>query len=79
MSDFLKIHQDGMEILGFWSELFSATVKKSIEKSYNTEVIREWCVESIVPYSNKFLIKWGKRVRPLTNEELEEDYGRTDF
>lgn len=73
---FLEIQQDTMETLGFWSEIYKSTLMKNTELMYKTEIIREWGITDIVLNDNKFLIKWDKRVFPLTDEYLKEKYGR---
>jgi hypothetical protein len=51
-------------------------ILSSIERNFKTEVIREFGISDLVVNGDKFLIKWYKRHRPLTNEELKEKYGR---
>lgn len=78
MSDFLKLQQDSMETIGFWGEIYKTSLMISIENNYKIEIIREWCIDDILPYDKKFLIKWKKRYRPLTDAELNEKYGRIE-
>ncbi len=79
MSDFLESHQKGMKTLGFWSEDFKATIMAAYELRVKTEIIREWTIVDLIINADKILIKWVPRFRPLTNEELKEQYGRTDI
>lgn len=74
--DFLEIHQKSMETLGFWDEAYKKVVIGMIENGYKTEVIKDWCISDLVINGDKILIKWNKRYRPLTEEELKEKYGR---
>lgn len=74
--DFLEIHQKSMETLGFWGEAYKKVVIGMIENGYKTEVIKDWCISDLVINGDKVLIKWNKRYRPLTEEELKEKYGR---
>ena len=74
--DFLEIHQKSMETLGFWDEAYKKVVIGVIENGYKTEVIKDWCISDLVINGDKVLIKWNKRYRPLTEEELKEKYGR---
>ena len=74
--DFLEIHQKSMETLGFWNEAYKKVVIGMIENGYKTEVIKDWCISDLVINGDKVLIKWNKRYRPLTEEELKEKYGR---
>jgi hypothetical protein len=74
--DFLGIHKEAMDINGFWNESYKSVVIKSIELTYKSEVIREWCISDILMNGDKFLIKWEKRIIPLTDEQLKEKYGR---
>lgn len=74
--NFIEAHQQGMETLGFWTEEYRRTTMKAMELQYKTEIIREWGITDFVPNGDKILIKWGKRFRPLSDEELKEEYGR---
>lgn len=73
--DFLKAHQNGMEVLGFWSEEYKSVVIRAIEIQYQPEVLMHWHITDIVPNGDKFLTKWHKRFMPLNAEELEKQYG----
>jgi hypothetical protein len=74
--NFLEIHKNSMENLGFWEETYKKSVIQMIENGYKTEVIREWSISDLSINGDKILIKWAKRYRPLTKEELKEKYGR---
>ena len=74
--DFLEIHKEGLEHIGFWREEYIEIVQKSIENRYKTEVIRNYCVTEISIKDRKVLVKWVKRYEPLSDEELSENYGR---
>lgn len=82
----LELHKESATRIGtFWEEEFRGTIIKSIMVSYKTEVIRDYTIVDIVIPNNgkpdstdRVLVKWAKRFQPLTNEELEEDWGRTD-
>jgi len=72
---FLDIHKETMD-LGFWDEQYKSEILRSIENAYKTEVIREWGVSDVIIKDDKSLVKWFKRHRPLTDEELADKYGR---
>jgi hypothetical protein len=74
--NFLDLHKQGMETLGFWDESYKKVVIGIIENGYKTEVIKEWGISDLVVNGDKILLKWVKRYRPLTEEELKEKYGR---
>jgi hypothetical protein len=76
MKDFLEIHKDTLESVGFWKEEYIESVQKAIESRYKTEVIRYYCVTEIYIKNNKVLVKWSKRHNPLSDDELLENYGR---
>jgi hypothetical protein len=73
---FIDLQKDLMEVMGFWTEEYKSVILSSIEGNFKTEVIREFGISDLVVNGDKFLIKWYKRHRPLTNEELKEKYGR---
>lgn len=77
-NDFLILHQQGMESLGFWTEEYRETILHSIENRYNTNILKHWTVIDFTINANKVLLKWVKRHRPLSQTELNEKYGRTD-
>lgn len=74
-NDFLKAHQSGMEVLGFWTEEYKSTIIHAIEMQYQPEVLIYWQITDIVHNGDKFLTKWHKRYRPLSPEGLQEKYG----
>ncbi len=75
--DFLELHKDGLQHLGFWQEGYKETLLKSAEQNYRTEIIRDYTITDIIfKDNNKFLMKWVKRFKSLTKEELKEQYGR---
>lgn len=74
--DFLQIHKETMEVLGFWREEYLPVVLMGIEGRYKTEIIREWTISAMVIHGDKVLTKWAKRFQPLTDQELAEKYGR---
>jgi hypothetical protein len=65
-----------MEHLGFWDEAYKTSIINMIENGYKTEVIKDWCISDLVVNGDKILLKWSKRYRPLTEEEIKEKYGR---
>lgn len=70
--DFLDIHKEGIEYLGFWTEESYQFVKKCIEMQYKKEIIENYFVEKIELVRDGFLIKWKKRINPLSKTELSE-------
>lgn len=72
---FLKIQQDSMQFR-FWSEEYKNSILKTIEGRFKTEILREWGISDFIPNGDKILLKWYKRHRPLTDEELKDQYGR---
>ena len=73
---FLDIHKNSMEVLGFWTETYKKILIKTAESMYVAEIIREWCISDIVFNGDKVLLKWNKRYRLLTDEELKDQYGK---
>jgi hypothetical protein len=73
---FLEIQKEGMEVLGFWTESYKEVLLNQMESMYNNEVLREWAIGDIVIHDKKVLLKWHKRYRPLTDEEIKLKYDR---
>lgn len=71
-NDFLKTQQQGMEVLGFWSENYRNTIINGVMRMYKKEIIKEWVITDIVFNGDKVLVKWQKRIIPLSDEELSE-------
>ncbi len=74
--DLLEIHKQNIEVAAFWMEQFPATIMHQILQNYTTEVIRNYNIIDMEIVKNKVLLKWVKRLHPLTNKELKEKYGR---
>lgn len=74
---FLEQHKLNIESFGFWDSLPKSTLLFFIEDSFRTEVIREFKVVDIV-LNNKdeVMIKWVKRLLPLTDSDLEQIFNR---
>jgi hypothetical protein len=70
MNILLKNQIKKAESLGFWDDIYVSIIKTMIEGSYKTSIIREYSVADLVLNGDKMLIKWEKRFRPLTDEEL---------
>jgi hypothetical protein len=75
-TDFLSVHQQAMGVLGFWTEEYRESILKVIELRYSTDVIREWTIIDFVTNGDKVLVKWAKRLFPLTDDDLKEKYNR---
>ncbi|MFW5847526.1 MAG: hypothetical protein ACOCVF_01220 [bacterium] len=72
MDDFLKIKQNSMETLGFWTEEFKSVIIHMVERNYTIRIIQTWYIEDLIFNEEKILIKWKKRLEPLTKKELKE-------
>jgi hypothetical protein len=72
MTDFLKLNQDSMSAIGFWSEEYRQTILNDIMRKYKKEIIKEWVATDFVPNGDKVLVKWQKRIIPLSDEELKD-------
>ena len=91
MSDTKEIAEDKAGIIGrsqigriesglpFWDEMYMGTFKKAIELYVKPEVIRTHGISDVIidpnDKNNKALIQWYKRHQPLTDEQMESDYG----
>lgn len=73
---FLEGHKSGLES-GFWSEMYRSNLIHTMEMSFSTAVLKEWGISDIIVNSDKILVKWYKRFRPLDKEELKKKYGRS--
>ncbi len=75
--DFLKVHVEVVTASEtFWNEQYLSVIMKQIEKIHKTKIIRDYSLNDIVMNGDKVLLKWGKRFRPLSVEELAEDWNR---
>lgn len=75
--DFLEIIQESQKIMGFWNEIHKSVLIKTIERTYISEVTRDYGISDIVINSDKVLLKWFKRHQRLSNQELKDNYGKT--
>lgn len=76
MEKFIDLMKNQMESLGFWDENYKSILIKQTERMYTTEVLTEWGISDIIINGDKALFKWYKRHRPLTKDELKDNYGR---
>jgi hypothetical protein len=60
---------------GFWSDENKTLVMFAIERLYKRDVVREWGITDIVMKDDKVIVRWSKRIKPLTEEELANKYG----
>lgn len=72
----LEHHKNSLEILGFWDETSKNTLITSLLNIYNTETIKEYFIDDLIIKDEKVLVKWMKRFKPLTKEELKEKWNR---
>ena len=75
--EFIDVHKKTMDTLGFWDEVYKSVLIKSLELGYKREILRDMHITDFVfrEGDTKVLVKWSKRFRPLTDEELEAQYG----
>jgi hypothetical protein len=71
----LQVHKKTAETLGFWDEVYFSTLLRAMERQYLPEIIAQYYIADLIVHGNKVLIKWEKRLRTLTNEELKDIYG----
>lgn len=70
------MHQEVIPVIGFWADLPKAILPGMIENLYHRGVIRDMMVSDVVVSGGKILIKWDRRHRPLTDQEIKEKYGK---
>ena len=75
MSDFFDSIRQNPDYFGVWEEMDKTTMVRIIESTYNEEVIREHQISDLVINNSSVLVKWRKRYKPLTDEELIKKYG----
>lgn len=73
---FLDLQKEIIGILGFWKEDYKSMLIRTVEMSYVREIIKEWSITDIIINGSKVLIKWDKRLMPLTDDMLKEKYGK---
>lgn len=73
---FLEMNQSMMELSGFWSEEYKPTIIHSIEAKYKRDILQKWYISDIVMNGDKVLVKWSKRYKVLSEEEVNEKYGK---
>lgn len=72
---FIDVHKKSIEF-GFWDETYRASVIYQLERAYHSDVLREWYISDMVINGSKVLLKWNKRLIPLSDEELKSKFGR---
>ncbi len=76
VDQFLKAHQKTSNATEFWSEGYRSIFIISLERGYNPEIIQHWGISDFAINGDKVLLKWYKRLEPLSKEELKEKYGK---
>lgn len=74
-NDFLKSHQETSAVLGFWNEEYRSVIIKIIERGFKKDVIQYHQLSDVVIQGDKALLRWSRRVLPLTEDQLKNDYG----
>ena len=76
MSDkLLENHIENINATGtIWNELSKKTIAWSIERSFDDIILKKRYISDIVINGDKVLIKWGKRLIELTDEQVKEKY-----
>lgn len=59
-----------------WTEEYKTVLMATLLNRYKTEIIRTHDISDVVMNGDKVLIKWYRRMYPLTDEELLEKWGR---
>lgn len=72
---FFEIHRKSLED-GFWTENYKKSIISLLENNYRREILINWFVSDIVINGDKVLLKWDKRIFPLTDEELKSQYNQ---
>lgn len=73
----LEVHKKGLNLLGFWQEEGKSSVIIALMSQYRTDVIRDYMIIDVIVKDNEsFVIKWKKRFKPLSDEELLEKWNR---
>lgn len=75
--EFLEFHIVGAQVNGIYEEQFSSTIYKVLESNYKPSIVRNWGIIAILPApdKDKHLVKWKKRIFPLSDEQMKERYG----
>lgn len=77
MEDYIKALNDINTNQGVTYEEESLDwIKQSVMRRCKTEMIKYNFVEDVIIQGNKAIIKWKKRLLPLTKEEIKEKFGR---
>lgn len=74
--EFLKDHITSIEFDGFWKEGYKEIMLSRLLGLYNSDIIRDYFISDLIVRGEKVLLKWTKRFRSLTEQELKEQYGR---
>ena len=73
--DFLENHKEVISTKGeFWTERNLHSIKRAIELNYKPNVVRHYSIVDIIINGKDVLVKWEKRIVPLSDEELKEKY-----
>lgn len=60
----------------FWDEMGKKTIIHIIERGYNADILKIWYISDLVMNGDQVLIKWTKRFKVLSDEEIKEKYDK---
>ena len=73
-TSFLDLKKMSLESMGIWDETYKSMLILLVERGYQSYIVREWQITDIILKDDKVLLKWEKRLFPLTEEEIKTKY-----
>ncbi len=58
----------------FWDERDKQSLIQSFMATYRKEVVMTWLIVDIVINGDKILLKWKKRIIPLTEQDYKDKF-----
>lgn len=73
--DLFDTLKDIANTTGMWQEVSDTILKTSLELVHRKDIIQKYYIEDIMIRRNeKVLVKWSKRLQPLSEEEYNKKY-----
>lgn len=74
LKEFLVNQAERIEKVGFLEEAYTSSIKNKIMRGYRKGFIQQYYLDKIIPDGDRTILKWEKRMFPLTPEQLKEFY-----
>lgn len=74
MDDFFSNMAEQQRLIGTYQEISCSMLILHMESTYKPEHIRNHAITKILPNGEHFLLKWEKRIIPLSDDQMAKRF-----